>query len=155
MAVSLNINPRKSDQMLRGSVVLPGGTGKVVRVAAFCTDDNVEKAKAAGAEFAGLDDLAELIKGGETGFDVVVATPDAMRVALQLGRILGPRGLMPNPKDGTVSADIEAAITKAKAGQVRLFAGFRSIWDEVFWSCNSSPSCQSYHRLYSRHVVKL
>eukprot|EP00667_Euglena_gracilis_P008899 EG_transcript_9031 len=119
VAVNLGIDPRKSDQMVRGSVVLPAGTGKVIRVAAFCQGEALDKAKAAGAEFCGLQDLAELIKGGELGFDVVVATPDAMRVALQLGKILGPRGLMPNPKDGTVNVDIEQAIRNAKAGQVK------------------------------------
>jgi len=119
VAVNLNIDPRKAEQMVRGSIVLPEGTGKVVRVAAFCQGEALEKAKAAGAEFFGLQDLADLIKGGELGFDVVVATPDSMRVALQLGKILGPRGLMPNPKDGTVNPNIEEAIKNAKAGQVK------------------------------------
>jgi large subunit ribosomal protein L1 len=119
VAVLLGVDPRKSDQMVRGSVVLPGGTGKLVRVAAFCQDEAADAAKEAGAEFVGLEDLSELIKGGEMGFDVVVATPDCMRVALQLGKILGPRGLMPNPKDGTVNLDIAAAVKNAKAGQVK------------------------------------
>ncbi len=106
---------------MRGSTVLPHGTGKSVRVAVFAQGDNAEKAKAAGADIVGFEDLAESIKGGDLGFDVVIATPDAMRVVGQLGQILGPRGLMPmpNPKVGTVTADVETAVKNAKAGQVR------------------------------------
>ena len=119
VSVNLGIDPRKSDQVVRGSTVLPNGTGKSVRVAVFAQGDNVEKAKAAGADVVGFEDLAETIKGGELNFDVVIATPDAMRVVGQLGQILGPRGLMPNPKVGTVTADVESAVKNAKAGQVR------------------------------------
>jgi len=119
VAVNLGVDPRKSDQVVRGSTVLPNGTGKTVRVAVFAQGDNAEKAKAAGADIVGFEDLAETIKGGEMNFDVVIATPDAMRVVGQLGQILGPRGLMPNPKVGTVTADVETAVKNAKAGQVR------------------------------------
>ena len=119
VSVNLGVDPRKSDQVVRGSTVLPNGTGKAVRVAVFAQGDNVEKAKAAGADVVGFEDLAETIKGGELNFDVVIATPDAMRVVGQLGQILGPRGLMPNPKVGTVTADVESAVKNAKAGQVR------------------------------------
>ncbi|WP_409524610.1 50S ribosomal protein L1 [Nitrincola sp. MINF-07-Sa-05] len=119
VAVNLGVDPRKSDQVVRGSTVLPHGTGKDVRVAVFAQGDNVEKAKEAGADIVGFDDLAEQIKGGNLDFDVVIATPDAMRVVGQLGQILGPRGLMPNPKVGTVTADVATAVRNAKAGQVR------------------------------------
>ena len=119
ISVNLGVDPRKSDQVVRGSTVMPNGTGKSVRVAVFAQGENADKAKAAGADIVGFDDLAETIKGGELNFDVVIATPDAMRVVGQLGQILGPRGLMPNPKVGTVTADVEAAVTNAKAGQVR------------------------------------
>ena len=119
VAVNLGIDPRKSDQVVRGSTVLPHGTGKEVRVAVFAQGDNAEKAKAAGADVVGFDDLAEQVKGGNLDFDVVIATPDAMRVVGQLGQILGPRGLMPNPKVGTVTPDVETAVNNAKAGQVR------------------------------------
>ncbi|HNP37433.1 MAG TPA: 50S ribosomal protein L1 [Woeseiaceae bacterium] len=119
IAVNLGVDPRKSDQVVRGSTVLPNGTGKTVRVAVFAQGDNADKAKAAGADIVGFEDLAETIKGGEMNFDVVIATPDAMRVVGQLGQILGPRGLMPNPKVGTVTADVETAVKNAKAGQVR------------------------------------
>ncbi|MEL7313208.1 MAG: 50S ribosomal protein L1, partial [Pseudomonadota bacterium] len=119
VSVNLGVDPRKSDQVVRGSTVLPNGTGKSVRVAVFAQGDNAEKAKAAGADIVGFDDLAETIKGGEMNFDVVIATPDAMRVVGQLGQILGPRGLMPNPKVGTVTPDVEGAVKNAKAGQVR------------------------------------
>ncbi|MDH4049517.1 MAG: 50S ribosomal protein L1 [Gammaproteobacteria bacterium] len=119
VAVNLGVDPRKSDQVVRGSTVLPNGTGKTVRVAVFAQGDNAEKAKAAGADIVGFDDLAEKVKAGEMNFDVVIATPDAMRVVGQLGQILGPRGLMPNPKVGTVTADVETAVRNAKAGQVR------------------------------------
>jgi large subunit ribosomal protein L1 len=119
VAVNLGVDPRKSDQVVRGSTVLPNGTGKTVRVAVFAQGDNAEKAKAAGADIVGFEDLAEKVKAGEMNFDVVIATPDAMRVVGQLGQILGPRGLMPNPKVGTVTADVETAVRNAKAGQVR------------------------------------
>ncbi len=119
VSVNLGVDPRKSDQVVRGSTVLPNGTGKTVRVAVFAQGENAEKATAAGADIVGFEDLAETIKGGEMNFDVVIATPDAMRVVGQLGQILGPRGLMPNPKVGTVTPDVEGAIKNAKAGQVR------------------------------------
>ena len=119
VSVNLGVDPRKSDQVVRGSTVLPNGTGKTVRVAVFAQGDNADKASAAGADIVGFEDLAETIKGGQLNFDVVIATPDAMRVVGQLGQILGPRGLMPNPKVGTVTADVETAVKNAKAGQVR------------------------------------
>ena len=119
VAVNLGVDPRKSDQVVRGATVLPKGTGKTVRVAGFAQGANAEKATAAGADIVGFEDLAETIKGGEMNFDVVIATPDAMRVVGQLGQILGPRGLMPNPKVGTVTPDVEGAVKNAKAGQVR------------------------------------
>ncbi len=119
IAVNLGIDPRKSEQVVRGSTVLPNGTGKSVRVAVFAQGDNAEKAKAAGADIVGFQDLADAVKAGEINFDVVIATPDAMRVVGQLGQVLGPRGLMPNPKVGTVTADVETAVRNAKAGQVR------------------------------------
>jgi large subunit ribosomal protein L1 len=119
VAVNLGVDPRKSDQVVRGSSVLPNGTGKEVRVAVFAQGENAEKAKAAGADIVGFEDLAEQIKAGNLDFDVVIATPDAMRVVGQLGQILGPRGLMPNPKVGTVTPDVVTAVKNAKAGQVR------------------------------------
>ncbi len=119
VAVNLGVDPRKSDQVVRGSTVLPNGTGKTVRVAVFAQGENAEKATAAGADIVGFEDLAETVKAGELNFDVVIATPDAMRVVGQLGQILGPRGLMPNPKVGTVTADVETAVNNAKSGQVR------------------------------------
>ena len=119
VSVNLGVDPRKSDQVVRGSTVLPNGTGKTVRVAVFAQGENAEKAQAAGADVVGFEDLAETVKGGQLDFDVVIATPDAMRVVGQLGQILGPRGLMPNPKVGTVTADVETAVKNAKAGQVR------------------------------------
>ena len=119
VSVNLGVDPKKSDQVVRGSTVLPNGTGKTVRVAVFAQGDNIEKAKSAGADIVGFEDLAEAVKGGDLNFDVVIATPDAMRVVGTLGQILGPRGLMPNPKVGTVTADVETAIKNAKAGQVR------------------------------------
>ena len=119
LAVNLGVDARKSDQVVRGSTVLPNGTGKSVRIAVFAQGDNADKAQAAGADVVGMDDLAEQIRGGDLDFDVVIATPDAMRVVGQLGQILGPRGLMPNPKVGTVTADVETAVANAKAGQVR------------------------------------
>ena len=119
VAVNLGIDAKKSDQVVRGSTLLPHGTGKVVRVAVFAQGQNAEKAKAAGADVVGFEDLAERMKGGEINFDTVIATPDAMRIVGQLGRVLGPRGLMPNPKVGTVTQDVETAVKNAKAGQVR------------------------------------
>lgn len=119
VAVNLGVDPRKSDQVVRGSTVLPNGTGKTVRVAVFAQGDNAEAAKAAGADIVGFEDLADDIKKGKMDFDVVIATPDAMRVVGQLGQILGPRGLMPNPKVGTVTPNVAEAVNNAKAGQVR------------------------------------
>ncbi len=119
VSINLGVDPRKSDQVVRGSTVLPAGTGKSVRVAVFAQGENADKAKAAGADVVGFEDLAESIQGGNLDFDVVIATPDAMRVVGRLGTILGPRGLMPNPKVGTVTPDVEAAVNNAKAGQVR------------------------------------
>lgn len=119
VAVNLGIDARKSDQNVRGATVLPHGTGRSVRVAVFTSGANVEKAKAAGADLVGMDDLAELVKKGEMNFDVVIASPEAMRVVGMLGQILGPRGLMPNPKTGTVTPDVATAVTNAKSGQIR------------------------------------
>ena len=119
VAIRLGVDPRKSDQNVRGSTVLPNGTGKSVRVAVFTQGENAEKAKAAGADVVGMDDLHDQITGGDMSFDVVIATPDAMRVVGKLGQLLGPRGLMPNPKVGTVTTDVEKAVQNAKAGQVR------------------------------------
>ncbi len=119
VAVRLGIDSRKSDQVVRGSTVLPNGTGKKIRVAVFTQGANVDIAKAAGADVVGMDDLAAEVKSGNMDFDVVIASPDAMRVVGQLGQILGPRGLMPNPKVGTVTADVGQAVKNAKGGQVR------------------------------------
>jgi len=119
VAINLGVDPRKSDQVVRGATVLPNGTGKSVRVAVFTQGPNVEAAKAAGADIIGMDDLADEVKSGNMDFDVVIASPDAMRVVGQLGQILGPRGLMPNPKVGTVTPDVATAVKNAKAGQVR------------------------------------
>lgn len=119
IAVNLGVDAKKSDQVVRGATTLPHGTGKDVRVAVFAQGENAEKAKAAGADIVGMDDLAEQVKGGNLDFDVVIAEPAAMRVVGQLGTILGPRGLMPNPKTGTVTPDVEVAVQNAKAGQVR------------------------------------
>ncbi|AHF03070.1 50S ribosomal protein L1 [Marichromatium purpuratum 984] len=119
VAVNLGVDPRKSDQVVRGSTVLPNGTGKTVRVAVFTQGANVEAAKEAGADKVGFEDLAEEVKAGNLDFDVVIASPDAMRIVGQLGKVLGPRGLMPNPKVGTVTADVAEAVRNAKAGQVR------------------------------------
>jgi large subunit ribosomal protein L1 len=119
VSIRLGVDPRKSDQNVRGSTVLPNGTGKTVRVAVFAQGENAEIASAAGADTVGMDDLHDQIKGGDLGFDVVIATPDAMRVVGKLGQVLGPRGLMPNPKVGTVTTDVETAVKNAKAGQVR------------------------------------
>ena len=119
VAVNLGVDPRKSDQVVRGATVLPNGTGKSVRVAVFAQGANADAAREAGADIVGFEDLAEDIKKGNMNFDVVIASPDAMRVVGQLGQILGPRGLMPNPKVGTVTPDVAGAVKNAKAGQVR------------------------------------
>ncbi|ASJ23074.1 50S ribosomal protein L1 [Laribacter hongkongensis] len=119
VAVNLGVDPRKSDQVVRGSVVLPRGTGKSVRVAVFTQGANAEAAKAAGADIVGFEDLADEVKKGNLNFDVVIASPDAMRIVGQLGQILGPRGLMPNPKVGTVTPNVAEAVKNAKAGQVQ------------------------------------
>ncbi|MDC0404258.1 50S ribosomal protein L1 [Porticoccaceae bacterium] len=122
VAVNLGIDPRKSDQVVRGATTLPNGTGKDVRVCVFAQGDAAEAAKAAGAEFVGMDELADQVKGGMMDFDVVIASPDAMRVVGLLGKVLGPRGLMPNPKSGTVTPDVATAVNNAKAGQIRFRA---------------------------------
>ncbi|WP_424947803.1 50S ribosomal protein L1 [Candidatus Spongiihabitans sp.] len=119
VAVMLGLNARKSDQNVRGATVLPNGTGKTVRVAVFADGENAQAAKAAGADIVGLEDLAEAVKQGEINFDVCIATPDTMRVVGPLGQILGPRGLMPNPKVGTVTTDVSKAVEDAKSGQVQ------------------------------------
>jgi large subunit ribosomal protein L1 len=119
VAVRLGVDPRKSDQNVRGSTVLPNGTGKQVRVAVFAQSENADKARAAGADVVGMDDLHDKMKEGDLNYDVVIATPDAMRVVGKLGQVLGPRGLMPNPKVGTVTTDVAGAVKNAKAGQVR------------------------------------
>lgn len=122
VAINLGIDPRKSDQIVRGATTLPNGSGKDVRVCVFAQGDAAEAAKAAGAELVGMDELADEIKGGMMDFDVVIASPDAMRVVGLLGKVLGPRGLMPNPKSGTVTPDVATAVRNAKAGQVRFRA---------------------------------
>ena len=119
IAINLGVDPRHADQMVRGAVAMPNGTGKDVRVAVFARDAKADEAKAAGAELVGAEELAEEIQNGESGFDRVIATPDMMGVVERLGKVLGPRGLMPNPKLGTVTADIEAAVKAAKAGEVQ------------------------------------
>lgn len=119
VAINLGVDPRKSEQAVRSATNLPKGTGKTIRVAVFAQGNNAEKAKSAGADLVGFEDLGEAIKNGEMNFDVVIATPDAMRIVGQLGQILGPRGLMPNPKVGTVTTNVEAAVRDAKSGQVR------------------------------------
>jgi large subunit ribosomal protein L1 len=119
VAVQLGVDPKKSDQVVRGSVVLPAGTGKEVRVAVFAQGEKAEQAKAAGADIVGMEDLAERVKAGDMPFDVVIASPDTMRIVGTLGQILGPRGLMPNPKVGTVTPDVAGAVRNAKAGQVQ------------------------------------
>jgi large subunit ribosomal protein L1 len=119
VSINLGVDPRKSDQAVRGATTLPHGTGKTVRVAVFAQGDNADKATAAGADLVGFEDLAEEVKAGKMDFDVVIATPDAMRIVGQLGKVLGPRGLMPNPKTGTVTPDVETAVKNAKAGQIQ------------------------------------
>jgi len=140
VSVNLGVDPRKSDQMVRGSVVMPAGTGKSVRVAVFTTADKSEAAKAAGADVVGLEDLAESVKRGDFSADVVIATPDAMRVVGMVGPILGPKGLMPNPKDGTVSADVVGAVKSAKAGQVRFRTDKNGIIHSSIGKINFSAS---------------
>ena len=132
VAVNLGIDARKSDQNVRGATVLPNGTGRTVRVAVFTQGANAEAAKAAGADLVGMEDLAEQIKKGEMNFDVVIASPDAMRVVGQLGQILGPRGLMPNPKVGTVTPNVAEAVNNAKAGQVR-YRNERTVLSIPLW----------------------
>jgi large subunit ribosomal protein L1 len=119
VSVQLGVDAKKSDQVVRGSVVLPAGTGKTVRVAVFASGEKAEAAKAAGADIVGMEDLAERIKGGDMPFDIVIASPDTMRIVGTLGQILGPRGMMPNPKVGTVTPDVATAVKNAKAGQVQ------------------------------------
>lgn len=119
VSVNLGVDPRKSDQVVRGATTLPHGTGNETRVAVFTQGANVDKAKEAGADIVGMEELADQVKAGQLDFDVVIATPDAMRIVGQLGKILGPRGLMPNPKTGTVTPDVETAVRNAKAGQVQ------------------------------------
>lgn len=119
VAVNLGVDPKKSDQVVRGSTVLPRGTGKSVRVAVMCKGEQADEATQAGADLVGFEDLAEKIQGGMMDFDIVIATPDAMPVVSKLGKILGPRGLMPNPKTGTVTKDVKQAVTNAKAGQIQ------------------------------------
>ena len=119
VSVNLGVDPRKSDQVVRGVTTLPHGTGKDVRVAVFAQGENAEKAQQAGADVVGFEDLGEEIKGGKIDFDVLIATPDAMRIVGQLGKVLGPRGLMPNPKTGTVTTDVEVAVKNSKSGQVQ------------------------------------
>ena len=119
VSINLGVDPRKSDQVVRGATTLPHGTGKTVRVAVFAQGDNADKATAAGADLVGFEDLAEEVKAGKMDFDVGIATPDAMRIVGQLGKVLGPRGLMPNPKTGTVTPGVETAVKNAKAGQVQ------------------------------------
>jgi large subunit ribosomal protein L1 len=139
VAVNLGIDAKKSDQTVRGSVVLPAGTGKKVRVAVFAQGDKAQAAKAAGAELVGMEDLAESIKGGSMEFDVVIAAPDAMRVVGQLGQILGPRGLMPNPKVGTVTPDVATAVKNAKGGQVQFRADKTGIVQCTIGRASFSP----------------
>ena len=119
VSINLGVDPRKSDQVVRGATVLPNGTGKDIRVAVFAQGDKADEATAMGADIVGMDDMADSIKGGELNFDVVIATPDSMRLVGQLGQVLGPRGLMPNPRLGTVTMDVGDAVKNAKAGQVR------------------------------------
>jgi len=139
VAVNLGIDTKKSDQTVRGSVVLPAGTGKKVRVAVFAQGDKAQAAKAAGAELVGMEDLAEQVKAGKMEFDVVIAAPDAMRIVGQLGQILGPRGLMPNPKVGTVTPDVAAAVKNVKGGQVQFRADKTGIVQCTIGRASFSP----------------
>lgn len=140
VALNLGIDPRKSDQVVRGAVVLPHGTGKTVRVAVFAQNENAEAASAAGADLVGMDELAGEIKAGRSDFDVVIAEPAAMRVVGQLGQILGPRGLMPNPKVGTVTADVKTAVENAKSGQVRFRADKGGVVHAIIGKINFTPA---------------
>ncbi len=140
VALNLGIDSRKSDQVVRGAVVLPNGTGKTVRVAVFAQNDNAEAAKAAGADVVGMEDLASEIKAGRNDFDVVIAEPAAMRVVGQLGQILGPRGLMPNPKVGTVTAEVKNAVENAKSGQVRFRADKGGVVHAIIGKVAFSPT---------------
>jgi large subunit ribosomal protein L1 len=139
VSVNLGVDPRKSDQAVRGATVLPHGTGKTVRVAVFAQGANADAAREAGADIVGMDDLAAQVKAGELNFDVVIASPDAMRVVGQLGQILGPRGLMPNPKVGTVTQDVAAAVKNAKAGQVRYRTDKKGIIHCTIGKVNFAP----------------
>ncbi len=139
ISINLGVDPRKSDQVVRTSTNLPKGTGKTVRVAVFAQGENATKAKNAGADLVGFEDLAEQIKAGEMNFDVLIATPDAMRIVGQLGQILGPRGLMPNPKVGTVTTNVEAAVSDAKSGQVRYRTDKNGIIHCTVGKVNFSP----------------
>ncbi len=139
VAVNLGVDPRKSDQAVRGATVMPHGTGKTVRVAVFAQGANAEAAKEAGADIVGMDDLAAQVKAGNLNFDVVIASPDAMRVVGQLGQILGPRGLMPNPKVGTVTPDVAGAVKNAKAGQVRYRTDKKGIIHCTLGKANFEP----------------
>jgi len=140
VAINLGVDPRKSDQTVRGATVLPHGTGKSVRVAVFAQGANADAAREAGADIVGMDDLATQVKAGELNFDVVIAAPDAMRVVGQLGQILGPRGLMPNPKVGTVTPDVAGAVRNAKAGQVRFRTDKKGIVHSTIGKVNFEPS---------------
>jgi large subunit ribosomal protein L1 len=140
VSINLGVDPRKSDQVVRGSTVLPNGTGKDVRVAVFTQGDNVEAAREAGADIVGMDDLAEEVKAGKMDFDVVIASPDAMRVVGQLGQILGPRGLMPNPKVGTVTPNVAEAVRNAKSGQVQFRTDKGGIIHCTIGKANFEPS---------------
>ncbi|AGF48715.1 large subunit ribosomal protein L1 [Candidatus Kinetoplastibacterium oncopeltii TCC290E] len=148
VAIKLGIDPKKSDQLVRGSVVLPEGTGKIVRVAVFAQGEKADSARQAGADVVGLDDLADSIKAGQMNFDVVIASPDTMRIVGTLGQILGPRGLMPNPKVGTVTADVAEAVRKVKAGQVQ----FRTDKSGIIHSVIGRASF-SVQQLYSNLVA--
>jgi large subunit ribosomal protein L1 len=139
VAVNLGIDATKSDQQVRGSTVMPHGIGKTVRVAVFTSGKNQEAAKAAGADLVGMEDLAEKVKAGQIDFDVVIASPDAMRVVGQLGQILGPRGLMPNPKVGTVTPDVASAVKNAKSGQVRYRVDKAGIIHATIGKANFEP----------------
>lgn len=148
VAVNLGVDPRKSDQVVRGATVLPNGTGKSVRVAVFTQGPAAEAALAAGADKVGMDELAAEMKGGDLNYDVVIASPDAMRVVGQLGQILGPRGLMPNPKVGTVTPDVATAVKNAKAGQVRFRTDKNGIIHSLLArSISSRPSCSRTSKL--------
>jgi large subunit ribosomal protein L1 len=152
VAVRLGVDAKKSDQAVRGSTVMPNGTGKTVRVAVFAQDANADKAREAGADIVGFDDLAEQILGGMMDFDVVIATPDAMRVVGKLGQVLGPRGLMPNPKVGTVATDVAAAVVNAKSGQVRYRSDKAGIIHGWQFACVVARSGQGQAGLSQRSV---